>query len=187
MCILVVIVVVLFSVLPSGRRRLQGLRARSRPMKNSLIHKAVRKLNSLPALTPSVSICSHKLWSTPAPQRHRTPPSLQFAPRVWVIQFLCELTIKWFCLIFKCKCDGQVYVHEQVWQEPDCDGCTTESEHLQSCGSYPVGQILSSSGAFLCRICMFALSLLFLNKTCVKGYHSQYLLWALWWPNYPNK
>ncbi len=41
-----------FSLLPSGRR-LRSLQARSSRLKDSVIHQAVRKLNSLPTLPPS--------------------------------------------------------------------------------------------------------------------------------------
>ncbi len=41
-----------FSLLPSGRR-LRSLQARTNRLKDSFIHQAVRKLNSLPSLPPS--------------------------------------------------------------------------------------------------------------------------------------
>ncbi len=41
-----------FSLLPSGRR-LRSLQARTSRLKDSFIHQAVRKLNSLPSLPPS--------------------------------------------------------------------------------------------------------------------------------------
>ncbi len=52
-----------FSLLPSGRR-LRSLRARTNRLKDSFIHQAVRKLNSLPSLPPLPSLTSHttKLW-----------------------------------------------------------------------------------------------------------------------------
>lgn len=43
-----------FSLLPSGRR-LRSLQARTNRLKDSFIHQAVRKLNSLPALLPAPS------------------------------------------------------------------------------------------------------------------------------------
>ncbi len=46
-----------FSLLPSGRR-LRSLQARTNRLKDSFIHQAVRKLNSLPSLTPRTT----ELW-----------------------------------------------------------------------------------------------------------------------------
>ncbi len=45
----------LFSLLPSGRR-LRSLQARTNRLKDSFIHQAVRKLNSLPSLPPPPSL-----------------------------------------------------------------------------------------------------------------------------------
>ena len=44
----------LFSLLPSGRRY-RSLRCRTTRLRNSFIHQAVRKLNSLPSLPPAIS------------------------------------------------------------------------------------------------------------------------------------
>ncbi len=44
-----------FSLLPSGRR-LRSLQARTNRLKDSFIHQAVRKLNSLPSLPPLPSL-----------------------------------------------------------------------------------------------------------------------------------
>ncbi|KAK0147812.1 hypothetical protein N1851_012502 [Merluccius polli] len=45
----------LFSLLPSGRR-MRSLKARTSRLKDSFIHQAVRMMNSLPALTPLLSL-----------------------------------------------------------------------------------------------------------------------------------
>lgn len=42
----------LFNLLPSGRRRVQSLRAKTSRLKDSFFHQAVRTLNSLPVLPP---------------------------------------------------------------------------------------------------------------------------------------
>ena len=42
-----------FSLMPSGRR-LRSLRARTTRLRDSFVHQAVRQLNSLPALPPSL-------------------------------------------------------------------------------------------------------------------------------------
>ncbi len=47
-----------FSLLPSGRR-LRSLQARTNRLKDSFIHQAVRKLNSLPSLPPLPSLTPH--------------------------------------------------------------------------------------------------------------------------------
>ncbi|KAK0136910.1 hypothetical protein N1851_026932 [Merluccius polli] len=47
----------LFSLLPSGRR-MRSLKARTSRLKDSFVHQAVRMLNSLPALTPLLSLPS---------------------------------------------------------------------------------------------------------------------------------
>ncbi len=65
-----------FSLLPSGRR-LRSLQARTSRLKDSFIHQAVRKLNSLPSLPPS-SLLPH------APLNSDTttpPPHLQTVTR----------------------------------------------------------------------------------------------------------
>ncbi len=57
-----------FSLLPSGRR-LRSLQARTSRLKDSFVHQAVRKLNSLPSLPPLPSFTPRntELW-------HYTPP-----------------------------------------------------------------------------------------------------------------
>ncbi len=75
-----------FSLLPSGRR-LRSLQARTSRLKDSFIHQAVRKLNSLPSLPPTPSFTPHntELWhynppppppppSSPHPQDLPPPP-----------------------------------------------------------------------------------------------------------------
>ncbi len=74
-----------FSLLPSGRR-LRSLQARTSRLKDSFIHQAVRKLNSLPSLppTPSFTPRNTELWhydrpppqlpTSPHPHIPRTPP-----------------------------------------------------------------------------------------------------------------
>ncbi len=58
-----------FSLLPSGRR-LRSLQARTNRLKDSFIHQAVRKLNSLPSLPPLPSLTPRitELW--PPPHHH---------------------------------------------------------------------------------------------------------------------
>ncbi len=55
-----------FSLLPSGRR-LRSLQARTNRLKDSFIHQAVRKLNSLPSLPPLPSLTPRttELWPPP--------------------------------------------------------------------------------------------------------------------------
>ncbi len=55
-----------FSLLPSGRR-LRSLQARTNRLKDSFIHQAVRKLNSLPSLPPSPLLPHESLNSDPLP------------------------------------------------------------------------------------------------------------------------
>ncbi len=68
-----------FSLLPSGRR-LRSLQARTSRLKDSFIHQAVRKLNSLPSLPPPPLSHPTQHWtltlrpSPPAPHSPRTPP-----------------------------------------------------------------------------------------------------------------
>ncbi len=71
-----------FSLLPSGRR-LRSLQARTSRLKDSFIHQAVRKLNSLPSLPPLPSFTPRntELWHydpPPPPSSHtpRTSPPL---------------------------------------------------------------------------------------------------------------
>ncbi len=61
-----------FSLLPSGRR-LRSLQARTNRLKDSFIHQAVRKLNSLPSLPPLPSLTPRitELW--PPPHHHHHP------------------------------------------------------------------------------------------------------------------
>ncbi len=68
-----------FNLLPSGRR-LRSLQARTSRLKDNFIHQAVRKLNSLPSLPPSLFCPMHHwtltLWlfthtlTDPRPQTH---------------------------------------------------------------------------------------------------------------------
>ncbi len=62
-----------FSLLPSGRR-LRSLQARTNRLKDSFIHQAVRKLNSLPSLPPlpSLTPCTTELWPPPPPPHTHT-------------------------------------------------------------------------------------------------------------------
>ncbi len=64
-----------FSLLPSGRR-LRSLQARTSRLKDSFIHQAVRKLNSLPSLPPLPSFTPRntELWHYDPPP---PPPPLQ--------------------------------------------------------------------------------------------------------------
>ncbi len=68
-----------FSLLPSGRR-LRSLQARTSRLKDSFIHQAVRKLNSLPSLPPLPSFPPRntELWDydPPPPPNVHTPRSL---------------------------------------------------------------------------------------------------------------
>ncbi len=59
-----------FSLLPSGRR-LRSLQARTNRLKDSFIHQAVRKLNSLPSLPPPPLSYPTQHWTlTPTPPHH---------------------------------------------------------------------------------------------------------------------
>ncbi len=66
-----------FSLLPSGRR-LRSLQARTSRLKDSFIHQAVRKLNSLPSLPPLPSFTPRntELWHYPPPP----PPPMSTPP-----------------------------------------------------------------------------------------------------------
>ncbi len=65
-----------FSLLPSGRR-LRSLQARTSRLKDSFIHQAVRKLNSLPPTpTPPSSLLPH----APLNSDTTTPPQLPTSP-----------------------------------------------------------------------------------------------------------
>ncbi len=72
-----------FSLLPSGRR-LRSLQARTSRLKDSFIHQAVRKLNSLPSLPPLPSFTPHntELWHYPPPNVHTptSPPPYKLWP-----------------------------------------------------------------------------------------------------------
>ncbi len=74
-----------FSLLPSGRR-LRSLQARTSRLKDSFIHQAVRKLNSLPSLPrlPSFTPRNTELWHYPPQCPHPQvlpPPPLQTVTR----------------------------------------------------------------------------------------------------------
>ncbi len=71
-----------FSLLPSGRR-LRSLQARTSRLKDSFIHQAVRKLNSLPSLPPLPSFTPRntELWHYPPPHPHPPPPPNVHTPR----------------------------------------------------------------------------------------------------------
>ncbi len=58
-----------FSLLPSGRR-LRSLQARTNRLKDSFIHQAVRKLNSLPSLPPLPSLIPRTTELWPPPHHH---------------------------------------------------------------------------------------------------------------------
>ncbi len=58
-----------FSLLPSGRR-LRSLQARTSRLKDSFIHQAVRKLNSLPSLPPPLLHHAPLNSDTPPPHHH---------------------------------------------------------------------------------------------------------------------
>ncbi len=76
-----------FSLLPSGRR-LRSLQARTSRLKDSFIHQAVRKLNSLPSLPPPPLLPHATLNSdtmTPPPQDLPPPPPTNCDPH----QSLC--------------------------------------------------------------------------------------------------
>ncbi len=68
-----------FSLLPSGRR-LRSLQARTSRLKDSFIHQAVRKLNSLPTLSPPLPSFTPRiteLWHyDPPPQLPTSPVTL---------------------------------------------------------------------------------------------------------------
>ncbi len=68
-----------FSLLPSGRR-LRSLQARTNRLKDSFIHQAVRKLNSLPSLPPPPSFTPRntELWHYDPP-----PPPAPHIPRTF--------------------------------------------------------------------------------------------------------
>ncbi len=70
-----------FSLLPSGRR-LRSLQARTNRLKDSFIHQAVRKLNSLPSLPPLPSLTPRTtvLWPPPHTHTHTHTHTLWPAP-----------------------------------------------------------------------------------------------------------
>ncbi len=66
-----------FSLLPSGRR-LRRLQVRTNRLKDSFIHQAVRKLNSLPSLPPPLFYPSNtELW------HYGPPPTAPHIPRTF--------------------------------------------------------------------------------------------------------
>ncbi len=93
-----------FSLLPSGRR-LRSLQARTNRLKDSFIHQAVRKLNSLPSLPPLPSFTPRntELWHydtpPPAPHTPRTSPPLQTVTRTsHFVQHWTDLYLIQHCL-----------------------------------------------------------------------------------------
>ncbi len=92
-----------FSLLPSGRR-LRSLQARTSRLKDSFIHQAVRKLNSLPSLPPSPLLPHATLNSdtmTPPPQLPTPPgpPPLQTVTRTsHFVQHWTDLYLIQHCL-----------------------------------------------------------------------------------------
>ncbi len=103
-----------FSLLPSGRR-LRSLQARTSRLKNSFIHQAVRKLNSLPSLPPLPSFTPHntELWHYPPPPHQSLCAALEWSlphPALSIIYlfwqsdnktvlFLALLTSAQFCFV----------------------------------------------------------------------------------------
>ncbi len=67
-----------FSLLPSGRR-LRSLQARTNRLKDSFIHQAVRKLNSLLSLLPLPSLTPRttELWPPPPLPLNSDPPTTE--------------------------------------------------------------------------------------------------------------
>ncbi len=95
-----------FSLLPSGRR-LRGLQARTSRLKDSFIHQAVRKLNSLPSLPPLPSFTPRntELWHydppppPPPPPPPLPPPPLQAVTRTsHFVQHWTDLYLIQHCL-----------------------------------------------------------------------------------------
>ncbi len=97
-----------FSLLPSGRR-LRSLQARTSRLKDSFIHQAVRKLNSLPSLPPLPSFNPMQHWTLtlrpppppppPAPHTPRTSPPLQTVTRTsHFVQHWTDLYLIQHCL-----------------------------------------------------------------------------------------
>ncbi len=97
-----------FSLLPSGRR-LRSLQARTSRLKDSFIHQAVRKLNSLPSLPPLPSFTSRitELWHYDPPPQLPTspgpppppPPPLQTVTRTsHFVQHWTDLYLIQHCL-----------------------------------------------------------------------------------------
>ncbi len=117
-----------FSLLPSGRR-LRSLQARTNRLKDSFIHQAVRKLNSLPSLPPLPSFTPRntELWHydppPPAPHIPRTltpPPHLQTVTRTshfvqhWTDHYLIQhwlQTTSSDSLIKDCSFSHYTYVY----------------------------------------------------------------------------
>ncbi len=95
-----------FSLLPSGRR-LQSLQARTSRLKDSFIHQAVRKLNSLPSLPPPPLFYPTQHWTLtlrpPPPQLPTSPgpytPPLQTVTRTsHFVQHWTDLYLIQHCL-----------------------------------------------------------------------------------------
>ncbi len=90
-----------FSLLPSGRR-LRSLQARTSRLKDSFIHQAVRKLNSLPSLPPpSFTPRNTELWHyDPPPQLPTSPgPSCKnvFLQR-WALYPITDISVDFLSL-----------------------------------------------------------------------------------------
>ncbi len=69
-----------FSLLPSGRR-LRSLQARTSRLKDSFIHQAVRKLNSLPSLPPPSPLLPHATLNSDTTTPPPPPPPNVHTPR----------------------------------------------------------------------------------------------------------
>ncbi len=79
-----------FSLLPSGRR-LRSLQARTNRLKDSFIHQAVRKLNSLPSLPPlpSLTPCTTELWPSDWTLIFFTRPYLYICNSCILCMYVC--------------------------------------------------------------------------------------------------
>ncbi len=92
-----------FSLLPSGRR-LRSLQARTSRLKDSFIHQAVRKLNSLPSLPPLPSFTPRNWTLTlrpppPSSPHPQDPPPLQTVTRTsHFVQHWTDLYLIQHCL-----------------------------------------------------------------------------------------
>ncbi len=83
-----------FSLLPSGRR-LRSLQARTSRLKDSFIHQAVRKLNSLPSLPPLPSFTPRtrnglSVWFT---RLHNHGEDCWSPPNLWLCNHFSFLSI----------------------------------------------------------------------------------------------